>query len=692
MAAPYKYKPLSPEPGRIRLLRLFKAYPTDPLRCELVEACLYGDDAPVYQALSYTWGSNAVVESITIEEEDASGLMVSSSLHITFNLHTALRYIRSRDLDLVLWIDAVCIDQQNAQEKGDQIGQMKFVYEQAEQVLIWLGLGNLNASAVMDAMCRFHKEATIDMEAWKDPEMRPKIASPIIHRELSNAPIWDLAPIWDRSGRLEEVKDLFRSPWFQRVWIIQEVASARAATVHCGSRSVPADVFALMPSLLKFEVDKQVQAVLDVLPGHPRDESWWTKRRDLLYLLKKFASSKTSEPQDKIYALLGISSDASDTSVFRPDYEISFEDTVRDTLSFLVLGSTQIHRTDEKIRLPKFSLSSILQSADTVPPRDLVMRVLRWAVSERHEHTVKMLLMHNGVDIDRTLLRDLMERGAFDEVVEYIIQHGDFNPKERNQRDETLLDVAVRKKDGLAARLILQRAGIHNIEVAEGGVLSSLEVARRHLTRFQKKARQHISAMRKMSAVNEIDPNIWEGLKDFSEYDRSIAMPPVRAPVVVPGRVPGVYRTPLKVPHAENDNDASLSSAVNKDDVEELRRLVHCGVYPSRYRDAWGGTLLSLAASMGSIRAVRFLLWQMRGAVGVDSRDIDGRTALSFAAEKGHLDVVALLMSHGADTAAKDLNGRRIVDWLEDATEKGPNWGSRLAAWRVSLYGSELAI
>ncbi|KAH7374686.1 heterokaryon incompatibility protein-domain-containing protein [Plectosphaerella cucumerina] len=605
----YRYRPLSPEPGTMRLLRLFKSPPTYPIRCELFEASLQEDDGTTYQALSYTWGSKIPSESITVEDELGRGGRVCYTFRVTGNLHTALRYIRSRDLDLVLWIDAICIDQKNPQEKSVQIGQMRTVYEKADEVLIWLGHGtDGNVEAAMDAMCRLHEEARSDRKAWKDPRNRPEIAGKIFLKQSATDPESTFLK------QADAFKGLLARPWFQRIWVLQEVASARAASVLCGSRSISAAIFALMPSFLGLKVDSHIQAVLDILPGHSRQESWWNKRRDLHFLLKKFASSETSEPRDKIYALLGMSSDASDVNVFRPNYDISFEEVLRHTLIFLLFGSTEprddpeTHKL-EPIILPKMSLSNLIRHAEK--PGSLFWLVHQWSVTTNQEATKALLLSH-GIRPD----------SKHEEIVPAPVT------------DQEYWNVAAGDTSTTTTKIDREHETPSNVDIQSNV---------------------------KIPGNVKIPRNV---------------------------KIPGNFEKAPKAEGWDFINAITLSSAVRNDYVYGLRLLVQRG----GAKDLQDGTLLAEAASAGSMSVVNYLLCELDGPVDVDSQQVDGRTALSFAAESGELEVMMLLMSHGADRAAKDLNGRRIVDWLEDATEKGPNWGSRLAAWRVSLYGSELAM
>ncbi|KAF2177019.1 HET-domain-containing protein, partial [Zopfia rhizophila CBS 207.26] len=193
------------------------------------------------------------------------------------------------------WVDVRCINQDNEKERGHQVQQMGNIYSQADQVIFWLGLETLATEVLMDSLKQLQEECI--RHAYKDWQ----------HLDLETL---------QRKG----TELLLERPWFQRVWILQEVANANAAVVCTGNRSVPARIFALTPWLTGVRPKPHCQAVLDIMPGRSRKDSWWSQKRDLYTLLVKFNGSKASDERDMIYALLGISSDARDNDSLRADY------------------------------------------------------------------------------------------------------------------------------------------------------------------------------------------------------------------------------------------------------------------------------------------------------------------------------------------------------------------------------------
>lgn len=312
--ASHEYTRLDLGRDAIRLLRLEKGYSAEPLRCELFEACLHEVDGIPYEALSYTWGDASAKREITVNQRP---------FNITANLDAALQALRLPHQDRLLWVDAICIDQASDAEKSHQVGQMRLVYKLAEKVIIWLGPSSEDSDIFMSLA------KTLDLHASRTKAWEQEWESIVVANGGPAADIFRRAYV--------ALEELLARPWFRRVWILQEVASARSAVVVCGAKQVPARTFAQMPALLGIEkVDSHVQAVLDIMPGPLRQKSWWTSNRDLSTLLRKFRFSQAGDPRDRIYALLGISSDAYSQKVIPPDYGADIGTVVQRTISHLL--------------------------------------------------------------------------------------------------------------------------------------------------------------------------------------------------------------------------------------------------------------------------------------------------------------------------------------------------------------------
>ena len=329
----FKYEPIDLEGPAFRLLRLFRGRETD-IECELFQAWLHSDSAISYDALSYTWGGIEMSASIKIN---------GRTLNVTENLYLALQYLRSQETDRILWVDAICINQSNKKERGHQVQQMGDIYSQADQVVLWLGPATDETGILMDSLKQLEQESIKYVcKDWKHADERWKTLWSSIQPMLKNRH-WNLE-FRQRAG----LDFLLWRPWFKRVWILQEVANAKRAIVCSGTKFVSARIFALAPLLVGTKPDPHCQAVLDIMPGPSRKDSWWSQKQDIYTLLLKFNGSKASDPRDKIYALLGISSDGRDANSLRADYTKTPQEVVHDaTLSLFDLPDSPHHTMQE---------------------------------------------------------------------------------------------------------------------------------------------------------------------------------------------------------------------------------------------------------------------------------------------------------------------------------------------------------
>lgn len=182
------FNPLDPSRRQIRLLHV-QPDPSD-LRAVLETVSL--DDDPNYTALSYTWGT---------ELSDGPGIALSRSqqgqdasrLPITRNLQVVLEHLCTGQIEPVtLWIDALCINQADVDEKSHQITLMKDVYSKAEKTCVWLGPAADDSDLAMTTIGELYAARTYVL---------PDDA-------LSEA-------------QIEAINALQRREWWSRIWVLQ---------------------------------------------------------------------------------------------------------------------------------------------------------------------------------------------------------------------------------------------------------------------------------------------------------------------------------------------------------------------------------------------------------------------------------------------------------------------------------------
>lgn len=303
------YEPLAGERRSFRLLRLF-ADDDGPLQCELFHADFDQVDTLVpYEALSYTWGGLEKSSHIT-----ANGL----NIPVTQNLKSALSQLQKPYEDRILWVDALCINQDDNRERTHQVQQMSAIYRHADKVLVWLGESTSDDDYyLMESLQPFQKQCLqYACTGWKPEDERWAIAwiqsQGSLMREQPNHQI-----------RLQRAfEDILGRPWFKRVWILQEIASARRADICLGGGTISARLFCLVPTLIGLTVGNHLRSVLDVMPGPYRANSWWSRPCELLTLMHKFQSARASVPRDLVYALVGLCSNERTDSPLVVDYSV----------------------------------------------------------------------------------------------------------------------------------------------------------------------------------------------------------------------------------------------------------------------------------------------------------------------------------------------------------------------------------
>jgi ankyrin repeat protein len=636
--AEYIYQPINlNEPG-VRLLRLFRGSPTDDIQCGLFEAWInQSKDGMPYEALSYTWGSIEKAAQITVN---------GSTMRVTSNLYAALQHLRFEGEDRLLWIDAICIDQDNMAERIHQVQHMKYIYKAAECVVVWLGEGTEESDLVMDSMKRL-QDYTIQVEGdWRHS------AQIWMHVQAGLGDI-DMHQIdkWRKGMEL-----MLRRPWFRRIWILQEIANARVATVYCGKKSISARTFAQVPSIIGLQPESHSQAVLDIMPGLSRKESWWGQKRNLHTLLVKFRESEATDERDIIYALLGISSDAYISDILLPDYTKSLQQIIQDTTSFL------LSHTDQDKSLYKFlhwTLPEFLESLDS-----LSSAVLGSASENGQEAMVELLLATNKAELDwkdkggQTPLH-LAAGNGHDAIVRRLLATSQVEVDAKDKDDQTPLSQAVRKGHELVVKLLLEKGA--ELELRDSDNRTPLWWAAQN---------GHEAVVQLLLATGQVDVNskdsrgqtllLW-ALENGHEAIFHLLF--ATGQVDVNSKDSRGQTLLLWATRNRHEDIVKLllqTDKVNVDIEDEAGRTPLLWAMKNRHEgivqlllNKDGQTLLLWAARNGYESIVKLLL--QTDKVNVDIEDEAGRTPLFHALDNGHQKVFNLLWEKGADP--KGLEG-----------------------------------
>ena len=304
MSSYYEHVPL-PFPDSTRLIELHPGISSASLSCTILQRRL--KDAPSYEAISYTWG--AVDDQVPLE----CGLAgTSRDLMITRNCAQMLCRIRSATGQRRLWVDAICIDQENIDERNTQIAMMGSIYRGASRVVIDIGERSKDSDTALGALMHCSENRLYEM--------------------IPGLQIRDT------------VEDLYRRAWFGRVWVLQEVYWAQETVVMCGDRLVPWSIFR------PFKIWVYSRAAWEF------QEHWYIKlpdeepqmlsignhynriyraREDLLSLLCKGRTCNATDTRDKVFAMLPLLADAYPEGL-RADYNKSTAQVFVETAMWLL--------------------------------------------------------------------------------------------------------------------------------------------------------------------------------------------------------------------------------------------------------------------------------------------------------------------------------------------------------------------
>lgn len=276
---------------------------------------------PKYEAISYVWGAKSGSERVF--------LLSGGYLLATRNLLSALRRLRHARESRVLWADALCINQNDLDERSVQVAQMATIYSRASKVLVWLGEEEENEGhRLLKLMDNLHEILSSYIPLY---HIRLPLATTPEDYKKYNALYDDV-----QSLNMDPLIQLLKRPWFRRAWVVQEVVKGREAVLIWGRTSIPWDrtrtVFSyacahredvFMHTTWFRTMDVLCREVGNIRSG----ESKW----DLVKLIHFMSDFDCTDPRDRIYSILGLVR----TSI-RPDYRLSLSDLCKSVVRWMV--------------------------------------------------------------------------------------------------------------------------------------------------------------------------------------------------------------------------------------------------------------------------------------------------------------------------------------------------------------------
>lgn len=320
--------------GEIRLLKIEPALssPGGLVRCSMEHAQFHAK--PDYTAVSYRWGDTSLSSTILVDERLLS--VTKSVLELFFSRR---RFLSANETRLY-WIDAICINQADTEEKTVQVQAMRSIFQSATEVMVHLGNSPLERTAA---------------------EMLFEQAEAFTYLGLSDSfDPWRLSRNINRQ-HIKSIMWLLTNRYFTRAWIVQEMLSGRKVTFYFGGLCVPWAIFAaaicrILPKhgptgLIHNRADGKnyqphhsplynIRTIVDLKPeSENKTQELRTIPKDRCLETLLFVSSRfrATDPRDLIFAFSGIATDYHDCDLLRPDYQKPIERVFEDFAVYLLV-------------------------------------------------------------------------------------------------------------------------------------------------------------------------------------------------------------------------------------------------------------------------------------------------------------------------------------------------------------------
>lgn len=299
------YEPLSLAAPQIRLVSIKPGPWESDIVCSLETISL--DDQRPYEALSYTWGSPFPLddadgpEAIWLSGRTRPIVLNSQQFEVTKNLESALRHLRG-DKPRIMWIDAICINQNDRDERSSQVLRMRKIYERAVKTVIWLGDGTPRISSCFQSLARLDLSNVVSGSSGADIE------------EFSG-------------DRIRDVRVIASRLWWSRAWVIQELAVSKNPVLKAGFDELPWSQLYLpnsMSSWLLALTTNHLNRFLKDFHRHYDMKASYERgnRLTITQLVTSHREALATDPRDMVFSLVGLAAGPM-TPLLAPDYSLS---------------------------------------------------------------------------------------------------------------------------------------------------------------------------------------------------------------------------------------------------------------------------------------------------------------------------------------------------------------------------------
>ncbi|KAI0177175.1 heterokaryon incompatibility protein-domain-containing protein [Pestalotiopsis sp. NC0098] len=285
----FHYSPLDAYSHEFRLLKKMRHMPD---RQNYTMETHIIAEAPQFSAFSYTWGKDLPSRRIIID---------SAPFYVRENLWQALEETWDDDrVYTYIWVDAICINQNSFLERNHQVDLMSNIFSASSRTIAWVGVGTADSELAMNFFKGFGKEGSTNKRGRRHVE------------EVKEA-----------------ITSFFCRPYFERMWIVQEILLSERVMVKCGSLYCSWRTIKLLMTR-RSNGGILSRAPYFLLRFHYREDY------SLYTLLEFFEANKCEDPRDKVFALLSlVDRDPRMPKPFRANYDMSDGDVWVQTFAYV---------------------------------------------------------------------------------------------------------------------------------------------------------------------------------------------------------------------------------------------------------------------------------------------------------------------------------------------------------------------
>lgn len=329
-----EYAVLDPARRQIRLLHLHAGALDSEIDGHLRTVSLHDTDLD-YEALSYVWGESNEGRFLNIR---------GRRIPVTDNLWEALQVLRYINSERVIWVDALCINQLDDDERSAQVALMSAVYGKASSVEIWLGEPFDNIELAL----QFFEDFAKDVSDTDVGTGHSYVTMGLDHEDFDeNTLTGDALKSYET---LMAIKEIFQASWWYRTWTVQEFILARTAKFRCGYHKINgATLMQCVWHCARHELSQcacglpaeWADALDDYFDPGQQLCRLQTVRMSLLECVGVLRSRDASDPRDKIYGVLGLDFNAS-SDLVRSNYSFPVAKVYEDFAMSLINSTKRL--------------------------------------------------------------------------------------------------------------------------------------------------------------------------------------------------------------------------------------------------------------------------------------------------------------------------------------------------------------